>query len=412
MKHYPVVVVGGGLAGLTCANYLFDAGKPFLLIEAGEKTGGRVKTVVKDGFLLDVGFQVFLSSYQEAKALLDYESLDLKYFKSGANIFWDGKWHKFVNPLKDPLALLSAIASPVGTIGDKMKVLSLNAKTKHAAQVLNTQDSNLSTIEYLRNWHFSDQYIKRFFQPFFGGVFLDKSLSTPANFFQFLFQQFYRSDAGLPATGMQAIAAQLTENLPPEQVLTGVRVSSIDGQTLHLSNMETITANKIVLATDYTTAKHLQPQLPWHDQQFNGTICLYYSAPPQFESGRLLRIVAEPGFLINNLAVLDEVASDYSPNEKRLVSVTLLEGDDLPENQLLNKVQQEFAVLFGHEMASHFHFLHRFDIPEALPAYRGKPNMKSDAMPGLILAGDYLEYPSINGAMLSGRLAAKSILEA
>jgi len=412
MEDFPVIVVGGGLAGLTCANYLCEADKPFLLLEASEKTGGRVKTVIKDGFLLDVGFQVFLNSYEEANKILDLDDLNLQFFKSGSKIFWGGKWHSFINPLKDPLALFSTLMSPVGSFGDKLKLMRLFTESSSEAKALRQENSKTSTIEFLRYKGFSETFIKRFFIPFFGGVFLDKTLGTPANLFQFLFKQFYKGEACLPASGMQAIATQLTENLSPDQVKTGMGVAAIEGQKVILNTGESITADHIVLATDFQTAHELVPLFSWPEQSFNGTINLYYSAPPEFNSGKLLRLVAEPGFIINSLAQMDEIAADYSPNEKHLVSISLLEGEDLPENKLLERVQHELALLFGKDMAQHFHFLHRFDILNALPSYRGDSPIDPRLRKGLILAGDYLQYPSLNGAMLSGRLAAEAVLQA
>ena len=46
--------------------------------------GGRVRTDEVDGFLLDRGFQIFLTSYAEAQQALDYEALDLRPFYAGA----------------------------------------------------------------------------------------------------------------------------------------------------------------------------------------------------------------------------------------------------------------------------------------------------------------------------------------
>lgn len=40
---------------------------PFLLLEASDGVGGRVRTDVVDGFQLDRGFQIFLTSYPECK---------------------------------------------------------------------------------------------------------------------------------------------------------------------------------------------------------------------------------------------------------------------------------------------------------------------------------------------------------
>ena len=69
------VVVGAGVAGLACARELHAAGLDVLVLEAGTVAGGRVRTDVVDGFLLDRGFQVLLTAYPEARRVLDYERL-------------------------------------------------------------------------------------------------------------------------------------------------------------------------------------------------------------------------------------------------------------------------------------------------------------------------------------------------
>ena len=57
----PIVIIGGGLSGLTCATQLHAAGVEFTLLEASDGVGGRVRTDNVDGFLLDRGFQVLLT---------------------------------------------------------------------------------------------------------------------------------------------------------------------------------------------------------------------------------------------------------------------------------------------------------------------------------------------------------------
>eukprot|EP00976_Prorocentrum_cordatum_P010345 206882-Prorocentrum_minimum.AAC.6 len=62
---------------------------------AENELGGRVRTQkTKDGFLLDRGFQIFLTSYPEAKSQLDYEALDLKPFYAGADVHFNGAFHR------------------------------------------------------------------------------------------------------------------------------------------------------------------------------------------------------------------------------------------------------------------------------------------------------------------------------
>ena len=71
------------MAGLSCGYHLQKAGVRFAILESADAVGGRVQTDNVDGFLLDRGFQIFLTSYQEAQALLDYQSLDLQPFYAG-----------------------------------------------------------------------------------------------------------------------------------------------------------------------------------------------------------------------------------------------------------------------------------------------------------------------------------------
>jgi phytoene dehydrogenase-like protein len=73
-----VIVVGAGLAGLAAARHLQDAGRTVRVLEASERVGGRVRSDRVDGFVLDRGFQVLLTSYPEARRMLDYPALRLR----------------------------------------------------------------------------------------------------------------------------------------------------------------------------------------------------------------------------------------------------------------------------------------------------------------------------------------------
>jgi phytoene dehydrogenase-like protein len=53
--RYHTVVVGGGMAGLTCAAYLAKEGKNVLLIEKNRECGGLVNSFSRDGFQFEAG---------------------------------------------------------------------------------------------------------------------------------------------------------------------------------------------------------------------------------------------------------------------------------------------------------------------------------------------------------------------
>ena len=56
-----VVVVGGGITGLASAHALGAAGVPTLLLESGDRLGGKVRTERVEGFLLEHGPDSFVS---------------------------------------------------------------------------------------------------------------------------------------------------------------------------------------------------------------------------------------------------------------------------------------------------------------------------------------------------------------
>jgi phytoene dehydrogenase-like protein len=79
-----VLIIGGGIAGLNCSLELKKAGISSLILEKSSEAGGRIKTLKKEGFLIDLGFQVLLSSYDQIYNTLEYSNLKMKYFDSGA----------------------------------------------------------------------------------------------------------------------------------------------------------------------------------------------------------------------------------------------------------------------------------------------------------------------------------------
>ncbi|MFZ5833144.1 MAG: FAD-dependent oxidoreductase [Planctomycetota bacterium] len=93
-----VIVFGAGLAGLCCARRLMESGRDCLLLEASDGVGGRVRTDLVEGFRLDRGFQVLLTAYPAAQAILDYDRLDLRPFYAGAIVLHAGRFHRVADP--------------------------------------------------------------------------------------------------------------------------------------------------------------------------------------------------------------------------------------------------------------------------------------------------------------------------
>lgn len=65
-----VAIIGAGIAGLTAAYRLKQAGFTPTVFEASDYVGGRIKSFQRGDFLFDVGAFIYLGSYQEAIDLM------------------------------------------------------------------------------------------------------------------------------------------------------------------------------------------------------------------------------------------------------------------------------------------------------------------------------------------------------
>ena len=131
MSNRPdVLIVGAGLAGLCAARRLHEAGVSFQILEGSDGIGGRIRTDHMDGFLLDRGFQVLLTAYPEARAVLDYAALDLKKFTPGTLSWFAGRLNQLVDPWRTPGAWMDSLRSDFGTFRDKLRIARLRSRLR------------------------------------------------------------------------------------------------------------------------------------------------------------------------------------------------------------------------------------------------------------------------------------------
>jgi phytoene dehydrogenase-like protein len=416
----PIIIIGAGMAGLTCANYLHRAGRPVLVLEAADAVGGRVRTdITPEGFRLDRGFQVLLTRYPEVQRMLDYGALQLQPFASGAVIrLPDGRETTLRNPLQHPTGAFSALASPIGSLPDKVRILSLARHVQQCSSeelLARPELKEQTTQQFLREYGWSETMINTFFRPFFGGVFLDRDLSTAANFFQFVFKQFVEGEAVVPALGMQQIPEQLAARLPAGTVRLSTPVAAIDGTTIRLWTDQTLEAAAVVMATDGETAARLLPRSATNAPatSFRHTTCTYFAAPGASpgRADRLLRLNATEPSLAHNVCFPSDVSPAYAPAGQTLVSVSTHGEHGLGEETLTQRLQEELTAWLG-PAARQWQHLRTYSIPHALPTYTPELTTPHSLRltDTLYQAGDQAAYPSLNAAMATGREVAEMLL--
>lgn len=410
MNDFSTVIIGGGISGLTCAKYLNEKGYSFMLLEGSDALGGRVRTDKVDGFLLDRGFQILLTNYPEAKKVLNYNNLDLKYFGSGAMIKAEKGFMKMENPFRNKMAYLTMAFSSVGSLSDKLKI------RKFANELSEIPDDEFfemdatDTLTFLRNYGWSEKMINNFFKPFYGGVFLENDLITSSNFFQFTFKQFFKGDAAIPADGMQAIPEQIAEMLPRNCIRKNARVKGFEGKQIFLDGGEVITADRIVVATDPKTGDKLLGET--NERAYNITTCTYFSAEiSPLKGERFIALNPNRRGVVHNVCVPSDISAHYGNAGKALISVSTQGLEKLDERNLTNRIKRELFDWFGASVNVWKH-LKTYHIPESLVQYRaGSERQNSKLGDNLYRCGDYLAYPSLNAAMQTGREVAQMIME-
>ncbi|HEX8297541.1 MAG TPA: FAD-dependent oxidoreductase, partial [Rubricoccaceae bacterium] len=309
-----VAVVGAGLAGLACARHLVQNGISCRVFETSDGVGGRVRTDVVDGFRIDRGFQVLLTAYPEASAVLDYAALDLRAFEPGALVRLDGRWERVGDPFRDVGALLPTLRARVGTLGDKLRVLRLRESVRRGTPESLWSRPETSTLDALRTrYGFSARMTDRFFRPFLGGVLLDRDLGASSRAFEFYFRMFGEGDAVVPALGIGAIPEQLASRLPPGTVCLNAPVEAVepDGSGLRLASGEAVACRAVVVATDAAAVPGLVPGTPV--PAWKGTVQIAWAAPRVRPAGAVLMLDGDGHGPVNNVQVMSAVAPELAP---------------------------------------------------------------------------------------------------
>ena len=267
MKETEVLIIGGGLAGLSAALHLQKKNIKFLVVEADQRLGGRLKTDVIDGFRLDHGFQVLLTAYPEAERILDYESLNLRYFRAGAHVLWEQGQFEIGDPLRNPKSLLSTVFSASGKLSDKFRILWLRNMLRNTSIEQIFEKPEMPTYRALSEYGFSAKIVGNFFRPFFSGIFLENDLVTSRRMFDFVFKMLAEGNTAVPAFGMEEIPKQLAAKLDTNNILLNQKVKSIQGNKVFTEQGETFAAKKILIATaapdlasQYLDQKSIQKQ--------------------------------------------------------------------------------------------------------------------------------------------------------
>ena len=406
-KHQNIYIIGAGISGLIVALELEKNGYHSTIIEASDSVGGRVKTDVYEGYQLDHGFQVLLTSYPAAQKYLNYEELELQKFLPGAVIYENNTSSILGDGFRCFDLLFSTLTTSKVTFEDKLKILKLNRILKNKTLEDIFSEEETTTLQYLKNFGFSQKAIRNFFAPFFSGIFLETTLSTSSRMFEFVYKMFGTGYAALPKAGIAAIPNQLKNKLKSTTFLFNTKVASVEKGLIKLSNGDVLGSNMTIIATDSSS---LLSNRKSTKQEWKSCQTLYFETKKRTITKPLIGLLANEFSLINNIFYTTSIANNNS-SEKELLSVTVVRDHNLHETLLIKEVIRELKEFCGIDV---LRFVKMYDIPKALPkleSLKYAPTKETiEVNDSIILAGDQLCNGSLNAAMLSGELAAKVAL--
>jgi protoporphyrinogen oxidase len=404
-----IYIIGAGISGLIAAYELERAGFSPIILESDKTVGGRVRSDYQDGFIFDRGFQVLLTAYPEAQRYLDYESLKLKKFNPGAIVLRPGNLFTIHDPLRNPLKIVTMAFSSVGTFMDKIRIFKLtqSLKNKKEEEIFNEPDK--TTLQFLRDYGFSEKIIENFFMPFFKGIFLENELETSSRMFNFVFKMFSLGHAAVPENGMQSISDQLKSKLTKTSIRLNTAVKTIDGDVIELASGERLKADKIIIAA---RPDKFLPQMVGQFKPSRKVVNVYFSLEKSFFASPMIGLVTDKQFLVNNLVFMTDVSKSYSKTDRALLSISITKPIAV-DDKLIEMVKIELEALTKIK-SEHFTLEKVYEIEDALPQIEDLksniPATQTKIYDNVFLSGDYLLNGSINAAMTAGRKAAEAVI--
>lgn len=406
-----VVIVGAGVAGLSCARMLHDQGISFTIVERSDRVGGRIRTDRLGGYQLDRGFQVVQTGYPDLTRYLNLKELNGGLFPSGVAVQFDRKFHVIADPRRHPKYIYSTLFSPVGTLADRFRMLKLAWTLSRESMEKIFVDPEHPTGDFLKDKGFSEAFIQRFLTPFFAGACLDRSMAGSSRVFKYVTRLFATGDAVLPAAGMSAVAEQLASVLPTGSIKYRSEATKVESGKVALSDGSVMEADNIVVAVpEQEYSELIAIELP---RRSVGEACVYFSSDwrPPLEVPFLI-LNGEGEGPINNIAFPSLVSPDYAPAGETLIAVVVLGDEFLQAEDLEDQVLQQCREWFG-PAVDRWQHLRTYRIPHALPA-QSPPTLSpyqepTSPLPGVIVCGEYGSLPGLLWSLMSGAMAGERV---
>ena len=454
-EDVPIAIVGGGIAGLAAAFELSSRGVPFVLLEAGPRFGGVIRSERVDGFLLEAGPDTLLAQKPEALRLCREVGLEGRLVPTNPEQRTLYVVHgKRLHPLPDGMVL--GVPTRLGPLA-RSALFTWPGKLRMACDLIipaRRAGGDESIASFFRR-RLGREALERLGGPFLAGIHAGDPdrLSIQATFPRLVdMEQRHgglirgllaaRPRTAAPAAptfyslrdGLGELVEALRAHLPSERLRAqaGVRRLARDRQcfTLHLDSGEEVRANAVILALPAPRAATLVAVLDDEAGRLLSQIRFVSSAAVYL--GYRREHVTHPldgyGLIVTEREGLRTSACTFfstkfpgrAPEGHVLLRGFLggardggaLAADD---RELTGRVHGEMAPLLGLTAAPMLARVYRW--PAATPQMEvghlrrvADLERRLEAMPGLVLTGAGLRVTGIPDTIADARRAAAAAL--
>lgn len=444
LEQKPVVVVGGGLAGLAAAWRIRSAGIPVVVLEKENRPGGRCCGERVQGFHIEGGLPLVLSG---DTVLLDWlNEMGLSETLLPLRSVQQTQLHRAhaVAVRTDSLRGLAAI--PGLGLRDAMRLIRLGRLMRRYASQLDparpeaAADLDFRSVADFTKLYFGTRTLKHWMAPMLasasGGG--EDSASRVAGLLQWTEED--RSRWALPRRGLEDLARAASERL---SMRYGCEVESIklcpDGGygvvTSSASGLaDTFEAKAVVLAVSAVDARHIAgPCLSLAEKDSldpiryaPGATLVLATDRPHAAVPEFVRVPETEGLPIQSYLVEPGEAEGRAPQGSGLVTLVareefVREHTSAPDDVLTKELHAAFARIESHGKGD-VRFTRLYRTQTFLPCtdvgfYRQLASFQKVQVQQrgegrrLYFAGDYLSGPRANGRVGSGEKAAQALIE-
>ncbi|UFU00509.1 protoporphyrinogen oxidase [Radiobacillus kanasensis] len=458
-----IVVIGGGITGLTAAYYLqkeIDTNQlPYevKLIEASDRLGGKIKSLKRDGFTIERGPDSFLIRKKSAAELAKDVGLEDKLIKNGTGqsyILVNDHLHKMPSgsfmgvPTQVKPFLSSSLFSWRGKIRAGLDFVLPKGK----------EQSDQSLGLFFRR-RLGDEIVENVIEPLLSGIYAgdidDLSLmSTFPNFYE-LEQEHQSLVKGLQKTtpkpqkpqpnakkpsmfyslenGLESLIHAIESKLPEGTVLKSTQVDEVnlhDSQyALVLKNQKTIQADAVVMATPYFATAKMLGSYPFVEPLNQMKATSVANVALAFDASAIEKDIDGTGFVVSRNSSYRITACTWvhkkwpnsTPKGKVLLRCFVGKPDDqevvdLLDEEIIDIALKDLKRIMNITAEPNFSVVTRWK--QAMPQYSVGHKLRLESvregikreLPGLFLAGSSYDGIGIPDCIDQGKVAVEQVL--